>query len=244
MSFDYIVSNPPFNTDFSENRDSLAGEKFKKRFFAGVPNIPKKKKSGMAIYLMFLQHIIFSLDEKGKAAIVVPTGFLTAGSGIQKKIRQHIIRKKMLRGVVSMPSNIFATTGTNVSILFLDRENNDGDVVLMDATKLGKKVKIDGKNQKTVLEQDEIEKIIQTFNSITTLDGFSVVVNYSDIEKRNLSFSAGQYFEVKIEYSEFTKEEFEKILKIHKQNISSLFEEGHEIEKEIAAVMERLDYDI
>lgn len=114
----------------------------------------------------------------------------------------------------------------------------------MDATKLGKKVKIDGKNQKTVLEQDEIEKIIQTFNSITTLDGFSVVVNYSDIEKRNLSFSAGQYFEVKIEYSEFTKEEFEKILKIHKQNISSLFEEGHEIEKEIAAVMERLDYDI
>lgn len=107
MLFDYIVSNPPFNVDFSDNRDALAGEKYQKRFFAGVPNIPNKDKNSMAIYLMFLQHIIYSLDDKGKTAVVVPTGFLTAGSGIQKKIRQHLVDNEMLRGVVSMPSNIF-----------------------------------------------------------------------------------------------------------------------------------------
>ena len=68
---------------------------------------------------MFIQHIIFSLSEnKGKAAIVVPTGFITAQSGIPKKIRERLIEKRMLKGVVSMPSNIFATTGTNVSVLF------------------------------------------------------------------------------------------------------------------------------
>jgi len=53
----------------------------------------------------------------------------------------------MLRGVVSMPSNIFATTGTNVSILFLDKTNTQGDIVLMDASKLGTTVK-EGKNRR------------------------------------------------------------------------------------------------
>lgn len=136
MKFDYIVSNPPFNVDFSDNRDTLAGENYKERFWAGVPKVPNKDKDKMAIYQMFLQHIIYSLKEDGKAAVVVPTGFLTAGTGIPKSIREYIIKEKMLRGVISMPSNIFATTGTNVSILFLDRANKDGKVLLMDASKL------------------------------------------------------------------------------------------------------------
>lgn len=61
------------------------------------------------------------------------------------------MKNRMLRGVVSMPSNIFATTGTNVSIIFLGKENRDGQVILMDASKLGTKEKVDGKNQRTVL---------------------------------------------------------------------------------------------
>ena len=74
----------------------------------------------MSIYLLFLQHIIYSLSDKGKAAVVVPTGFITAQSGIEKKIREKLIDEKMLKGVVSMPSNIFATTGTNVSVIFIE----------------------------------------------------------------------------------------------------------------------------
>ncbi|MEI6707494.1 MAG: N-6 DNA methylase [Methylococcales bacterium] len=114
---------------------------FHASFFAGIPNVPKKDKDKMSIYLLFIQHIIFSLSDKGKAAIVVPTGFITAQSGIEKKIRERLVESKMLRGVVSMPSNIFATTGTNVSILFIDKTNTKGDIVLMDASKLGTKVK-------------------------------------------------------------------------------------------------------
>ena len=243
MTFDYIVSNPPFNTDFSENRDSLAGEKHQKRFFAGVPNIPNKEKSKMAIYLMFLQHIIYSLGENGKAAIVVPTGFLTAGSGIQKKIREHIVKERMLRGVISMPSNIFATTSTNVSILFLDRENVDGEIVLMDASKFGKKVKIDGKNQKTVLSSEEIANIIDTFNSAKSVDDFSVVVGYSDIESKKLSLSAGQYFEVKIEYVELTQAEFNNKMFEFTERIDKLFSEGQVLEKEIKKLLGRIKYE-
>ena len=108
----------------------------------------------MSIYLMFIQHIMFSLNETGKAAIVVPTGFITAQSGIEKKIREAMIDRKMLRGVVSMPSNIFASTGTNVSVLFLDKEADMEKIVLVDASKLGETVK-EGKNQRTVLTPTE-----------------------------------------------------------------------------------------
>lgn len=239
-TFDYIVSNPPFGSDFSETRDTLAGEKFKKRFWAGVPNIPNKDKDKMAIYLMFLQHIIASLKPTGKAAVVVPTSFLTAGASIQKKIREHLITKKMLRGVISMPSNIFATTGTNVSILFIDSENKDGNVVLMDASNLGTKIRLDGKNQKTVLSPDEIKRIIDTFVSGEPDDGFCVAVSYDDIKGKKYSFSAGQYFDVKIEYSELTPEEFAEKMSGFTTRLDEMFAEGQKLEKEIKEQLGRV----
>ena len=241
--FDYIVSNPPFNMDFSDNRDELASDKHKERFFAGVPNVPKKDKDGMAIYLLFIQHIIYSLAPKGKAAIVVPTGFLTAGSGIPKKIREYLVKERMLRGVISMPSNIFATTGTNVSILFIDRENTDGDVILMDASKLGTKEKLDGKNQRTVLSPEEITKIIDTFNAGKTEDDFCVAVSYADIEAKKLSFSAGQYFEVKIEYVELSPEDFAEKMNGFTSRLDEMFAESRRLEDEIKVQLGRVKYE-
>ena len=241
--FDYIVSNPPFNMDFSDNQPELASQKHKERFFAGVPNVPKKDKDGMAIYLLFIQHIIYSLAPKGKAAIVVPTGFLTAGSGIPKKIREYLVKERMLRGVISMPSNIFATTGTNVSILFLDRENKDGDVILMDASKLGTKEKVDGKNQRTVLSDDEITRIIDIFNAGKAEEDFCVAVSYADIETKKLSFSAGQYFEVKIVYVELTPEEFSEKMNEFSARLDELFAESRRLEDEIKTQLGRVRYE-
>jgi len=238
-TFDYIVSNPPFNMDFSDSRDTLAGDNHKKRFFAGVPSIPKKDIEKMAVYLLFIQHILYSLAPKGKAAIVVPTGFLTK-SGIAKKIREYLVKEKMLRGVISMPSNIFATTGTNVSILFIDCENANGNVILMDASKLGTKVKVDGKNQRTVLSDNEITKIIDTFNAGKLEDDFCVAVSYADIEAKKLSFSAGQYFEVRIEYVELTPEEFAKNMSSFAARLDELFAESRRLEDKIKAQLGRV----
>ena len=243
MKFDYIVSNPPFNVDFSDNRDTLAGENYKERFWAGVPKVPNKDKDKMAIYQMFLQHIIYSLKEDGKAAVVVPTGFLTAGTGIPKSIREYNIKERMLRGVISMPSNIFATTGTNVSILFLDRANKDGKVLLMDASKLGHKEKVDGKNQRTVLEPEEIQDIIGTFINGEEKDDFSVLVDYEQIEQKKLSFSAGQYFEVKIEYVELTPEEFDAKMNDYTVELQNLFAEGNKLQQEILEQLKKVRYE-
>ena len=120
MKFDYIVSNPPFNVDFSDNRDTLAGDTYKERFWAGVPAIPQKDKDSMDIYLLFIQHIIFSLNENGgKAAIVVPTGFLTKKNKIEKAIRKKIIDDEMLVGVISMPSIMVAwDNGSSLHVIY------------------------------------------------------------------------------------------------------------------------------
>jgi type I restriction enzyme M protein len=232
MTFDYIVSNPPFKLDFSDYVADLDNKQNHDRFFAGIPNVPKKDKDKMSIYLLFIQHIMFSLSDKGKAAIVVPTGFITAQSGIEKKIREKLVESKMLRGVVSMPSNIFATTGTNVSILFIDKTNAKGDIVLMDASKLGTKVK-EGKNQKTVLSHEEEQTIINTFNQHETVEDFTMVVSYEDIKAKNYSFSAGQYFDVKIEYTDISPAEFEAKMTGFKTNLDKLFAESGNLEIEI-----------
>jgi type I restriction enzyme M protein len=92
--FDYIVSNPPFKLDFSDYRNQLEVDANNERFFAGIPNIPKKDVDKMAIYLLFIQHIMHVLSDKGKAAVVVPTGFITAQSGIDKRIREKLVKEK------------------------------------------------------------------------------------------------------------------------------------------------------
>ena len=239
--FDYIVSNPPFKLDFSDYRNDLDTKANKDRFFAGIPKIKAKDKDKMEIYQLFLQHIITSLKPTGKAAVVVPTGFITAQSGIDKKIREHLVNNKMLAGVVSMPSNIFATTGTNVSIIFIDATNKD-KVVLIDASSLGKKVK-DGKNQKTVLTPAEEQQITEAFNQKQAHEDFSVMVSYEEIINKNYSLSAGQYFDVKIEYVDITPEEFAAKMQGYTQNLEELFKESHTLEEEIKKQLAGLKYE-
>ncbi|QGY40234.1 N-6 DNA methylase [Pseudodesulfovibrio cashew] len=238
--FDYIVSNPPFKMDFSDFRNELDVQEHQERFFAGVPKVPAKVKDKMSIYQLFLQHIIYSLKPGGKAAVVVPTGFITALSGIDKKIRTKLIDEKMLAGVVSMPSNIFASTGTNVSILFIDDSNTE-KVVLIDASMLGTKIK-DGNNQKTLLSESEEDHIIATFNSKKAVDEFSVLVDYDQIAAKNYSLSAGQYFDVKIDYNEMTSEEFASKMKDFNDKLDILFKESDKLEKEIKTQLEGVMY--
>lgn len=239
--FDYIVSNPPFKLDFSDIRDELDSKENKERFFAGVPKTKAKAKDKMEIYQLFLQHIISSLKIGGKAAVVVPTGFITAQSGIDKKIRQKLVDEKCLAGVISMPSNIFATTGTNVSIVFIDTENKD-NVVLVDASKLGSKVK-EGKNQKTVLTSLEEQQIVEAFSLKREIEDLSIVVTYDQIVQKNYGFSAGQYFEIKSDYVNLSTDEFESKMSSFNTDLEKLFEQSELLSTEVKELLLGLKYE-
>lgn len=244
--FDFIVSNPPFTVDFSADVETMKNDKYN-RFFAGIPNIPQKDKKKMAIYLCFLQHILSSLKEGGKAAIVVPAGFLTAtkrSSKIAFQIRKQIVDNNWLRGVISMPSNIFATTGTNVSIIFLDksRTEDDQDIILIDASKIGEKISLED-GQRTILSKEDEQSIVNTFKKKEKKDNFSVIVDRNEILNKNYSFSAGQYFEVKLEYVELTQEEFNEKMATYSANLKECFAKGKSLEEEINQRLEGLKYE-
>lgn len=234
--FDYIVSNPPFKTDFSDDRETLASDQHKKRFFAGVPKVPPKDKKKMAIYQLFMQHIMYSLDTKGKAAVVVPTGFCTEKLAIALSIRKKIVDNNWLKAVVQMPPNIFATTGTNVSVVFIDKDKTTDTTILVDASKLGTEI-TDGDNKKILLQPEDESKIINAILNKETIEGFSIEVDIEKIKGRKYSFGAGQYFETRIEHVELTPDEFDNIIAEYQVKLSDLFMKSKDLEKEILKLL-------
>lgn len=240
--FDFIVSNPPFKLDFPEYRDTLASDGV--RFWAGVPNSVAKldpNKPKMAIYTCFIQHVINSLKATGKGAIVIPTGFITSKSGVEKRILEKIVDEKIVYGCVSMPSNVFATTGTNVSVLFFDKSASSDKVILIDASKLGEEYK-EGNNQKRRLRDFEVDKIVEVFQNKESVDDFSVAVTYDEIKEKGYSLSAGQYFDIKIDYVDITEDEFNNRMAAYKAELSAQFEESHRLESEILKQLDSLKF--
>ncbi|MED2692242.1 class I SAM-dependent DNA methyltransferase [Bacillus toyonensis] len=238
--FDFVVSNPPFKMDFSDTREKLAA--MPARFWAGVPKVPAKKKDSMAIYTCFIQHVINSLKDTGRGAIVVPTGFITSKSGVESKILKHIVDEKIVYGCINMPSNVFATTGTNVSVLFFDKSKQSEKVILIDSSKMGEEYQ-DGNNKKRRLRPNEIEQIVSTFRNKEAIDDFSVVATYDEIKEKKYSLSAGQYFDIKIEYIELTQDEFNAQMKDYSTKIQSLFTEGNQLQNEIMAQLKKVKYE-
>lgn len=239
-TFDFVVSNPPFKMDFSDTRETIAA--MPARFWAGVPGIPAKKKESMAIYTCFIQHVINSLKKTGKGAIVIPTGFVTAKSGVEKKILQKIVDDRIVFGCVSMPSNVFANTGTNVSVLFFDNSRQNDKVILIDASKMGEDYQENGL-KKHRITPEEINTIVSTFRNKEEKDEFSVAVTYEAIKEKGYSLSAGQYFDVKIEYVDITEEEFNANLAAHKASLKEKFEESRKLEEEIMKQLDLLKFE-
>lgn len=238
--FDFVVSNPPFKMDFSDTREKIAA--MPARFWAGVPSVPAKKKESMAIYTCFIQHVVNSLKKNGKGAIVVPTGFLTAKTSVEGKVLKKLINDHIVYGAISMPSNVFANTGTNVSVLFFDNSRSSDKVVLIDASKLGEEYK-DGNNQKRRLRDFEIDQIVNTFLNKETVEDFSVAVTYDEIIAKKYSLSAGQYFDVKIEYVELSQDEFVKRMTAYQTKLQEYFDEGVKLQTDIMEQLKKVKYE-
>ena len=238
--FDFVVSNPPFKMDFSDTREKIAA--MPARFWAGVPSVPKKKKESMAIYTCFIQHVVNSLKKNGKGAIVVPTGFLTKKNGVEGKVLKKLVEGHIVYGAISMPSNVFANTGTNVSVLFFDNSRSAEKVVLIDASKMGEEYK-DGNNQKRRLRDFEIDQIVETFLNKEAVEDFSVAVTYDEIIAKKYSLSAGQYFDVKIEYVELSQDEFTERMNMYQTKLQEYFNEGVELQNEIMKQLKKVKYE-
>lgn len=141
-----------------------------------------------------------------------------------------------------MPSNVFANTGTNVSVLFFDNSRKTDKVVLIDASKLGEEYK-DGNNQKRRLRDFEIDKIVDTFLNKEAVDDFSVAVTYDEIKEKKYSLAAGQYFDVKIEYVELSQDEFNARMSAYTEKLQGYFAEGDKLKAEIMEQLKKVKYE-
>jgi type I restriction enzyme M protein len=139
-----------------------------------------------------------------------------------------------------MPSNIFATTGTNVSVVFIDKDGGD-KITLVDASKLGEKIK-EGKNQRTILSPEEERQIVEAFSSEEDIEDLSVHPSINEVKQKNYSLSAGQYFEIKIEHVDISKDEFNDRITGYKTELSDLFVQSDELGQKIKDNLGRLNY--
>lgn len=194
--FDYIVSNPPFKLDFSEDHEIITNlPNASTRFFAGIPKIKPKAKDKMEIYLLFMQHIIFTLSDQGKAAIVVPSGFCTDTGSIHDGIRKYLIDNLYLKGVVHFPSNVFANTNTSVSVIFIDKSLKNKEIMFVDASKQGRTVK-DNDVARTILDKDDLENIFNTFINNENKPEYSISVPADKVIETEYLVKAGLYFSI------------------------------------------------
>ena len=170
-TFDYAVANPPFSYKAWMNGLDPQNDPYKR--FEGYTAIPPKKNGDFA----FLLHLIKSLKSKGKACIVLPLGVLFRGNA-EAEIRKQIIKKGYIKAIIGLPPNLFYGTGIAASLIVLDKEDADKrtHIFMMDASKGFKK---DG-NKNRLREQD-IHKIVDTFNVQATIPKYARLVPITEI---------------------------------------------------------------
>lgn len=172
--FDFIVMNPPFSDKSWSDGIKTSEDKYKRFDGYGIP--PEKNGD----YAWFL-HVLKSLDSNGKAGIIMPHGVLFRGN-VEETIRIKVLEKRYIKGIVSLPANLFYGTGIPACIVIIDKEDAETreGIFLIDASRGFKK---DG-NKNRLREQD-IEKIVQTFISGKTVKGYARFVKYTDILEQN-----------------------------------------------------------
>jgi type I restriction enzyme M protein len=182
--FDRVVANPPFSVKNWSQGITPLDDEFKRFIHYGVP--PDKNGD-----YAFLLHIIASLKGTGKAAVILPHGVLFRGNA-EADIRQNLIERKYIKGIIGLPPNMFYGTGIPACIIVIDKENTDSrrGIFMIDASKGYLK---DG-NKNRLREQD-IHKIVDVFNSQKPLDKYSRFVPFDEIKANEYNLNIPRYID-------------------------------------------------
>ena len=184
-TFDFVVANPPFSDKRWSNGLTLPDDYPYNRF--ADYGTPPEKNGDYA----FLLHIIRSLKRNGKGAIILPHGVLFRGNS-EAGIREKLIKKGYIKGIVGLPANLFYGTGIPAAIILIDKENafNRKGLFMIDA---GKGFVKDG-NKNRLREQD-IRKITDVYNGQLEIAGYSRMVSVSEIEKNEFNLNIPRYID-------------------------------------------------
>ncbi|MCU0423364.1 MAG: type I restriction-modification system subunit M [Bacteroidia bacterium] len=232
MKFDTVVANPPFSLDKWGKVEDKDGDKTTvsydpesdkyNRFWRGVP--PKSKGDWA-----FITHMIETLNEHGKAGVVVPHGVLFRGSS-EGKIRQKTIEENLLEAVIGLPANLFFGTGIPAAILVFNKQKSSNNVLFIDASKRYESAK----NQNKLREQD-INDIVNTYNQFANgklkpgvvEDKYSYVATPKEIQENDYNLNIPRYIDT-----------FEEEAEV---DISAVQKEIEQLEGELKTVQAEMD---
>ncbi|NLN42062.1 MAG: type I restriction-modification system subunit M [Clostridiales bacterium] len=231
MKFQVIVANPPFSLDkwamgFAGDND----EKFKMqanldpygRFEWGVPPASRGDYA-------FVQHMLYSLAEDGRMAVILPHGVLFRGAS-EGRIRKKIIDLNLLDAVIGLPEALFYGTSIPACIMVFKKNRTRRDVLFIDASGEGNYEK--GKNQNKLREQD-VEKIVETYEKYETVDKCAYVASYEEIKENDYNLNIPRYVDT------FEEEEPVDMEEVG-QNIERIKAEIKEVEEQMAKYLKEL----
>ncbi len=226
-TFDVVLANPPFSLK-NWGEEEAKGDAYG-RFVYGIP--PKSYGD-----LAFVEHMIASLNSKGRMGTVVPHGVLFRG-GAEGKIRKGLLDKNtdLIEAIIGLPQNIFYGTGIPAALLIINKdkaENRKGKILFIDASSGFIK---DGNKNK--LRDADIEKIIETFDNFEPVEKYAEVVHLKTIEENDYNLNISRYVDT-------SEEEIEIDIDLVLQDIRELKMKIVENEEKLNGYLEELGFDI
>lgn len=182
--FDYAVANPPFSTKSWSNGIDPINDEFER--FDGI-GIPPNKNGDYAFFL----HLLKSLKSNGKGAIILPHGVLFRGNA-EGEIRKNVVKRGYIKGIIGLPANLFFGTGIPACIIVVDKENAQSrkGIFMIDGSK--GYVKDGNKNR---LREQDVKKLVETFNKQLELEKYSRMVPVEEIESNEYNLNIPRYID-------------------------------------------------
>jgi type I restriction enzyme M protein len=182
QTFDFVVANPPFSAKAWAS--GLTEETKYDRFVDGDP--PAKNGD-----FAFLLHILASMKATGSGAVILPHGVLFRGNA-ESRLREKILKRGLIKGIIGLPANLFYGTGIPASIIVLDKSEARADrpVFMIDASK--EFIKDGNKNR---LRARDIHKIIDAFTRAQEIPGYSRLVPYTEITRNDFNLNIPRYID-------------------------------------------------
>lgn len=178
MRFKRVLANPPFSQNYSKTE-----MQFPERFHTFMPETGKKAD------MMFVQHIVATLEQEGKAAVVMPHGVLFRG-GPEKEARKKIIEAGNLEAVIGLPPGLFYGTGIPACVLVLSKIGAKArkEVLFINADREFK----EGKNQ-NLLRPEDIEKIAYVYHERLEVKGYSELIPTAALKDEDWNLNIRRY---------------------------------------------------
>lgn len=219
MKFDIVVANPPFSLD-KWGAENAGADKFR-RFHRAVP--PKSKGD-----YAFISHMVETMNETGRVAVIVPHGVLFRGSS-EGIIRQKLVETdNILDAVIGLPPNLFYGVSIPVAVLVFKKNRKTKDLLFIDASREFEKDKTQNK-----LRPEDLQKIVDTYRAYKTVDKYSYRATLEEMKENEFNLNIPRYVDI------FEEEEEVDIQKTQKE-IASLEKELAGVQKEMAGYLKEL----